>query len=172
MPVDKVHFHIGFLKGTTDTDYFKDFASFDVDNNPKDLLHFKRLKIFAGAVLRGEVLLGKNVENTGGYSGYDTWHYHSGPWGDVSNSTSTKVDKENPLGAVSGSAIHYTWQGEFNEIVILGYSPIKHDKPFPQLHHKSNPLKTRVLGWETPYNDDDIEDFTDILNPPQQKDSD
>ena len=166
MPVDKVHFHVDFLYGTCDTEYFKDFASFDVKNNPQDLLHFSRIEMFAKSVLKGNMLTGKNVENTGGYSGYDTWHYHSGPWGDLTNITQSKVEEENLSGAKSGPAIHYTWQGEFNEIVILGYSPLKHDQPFPQLHHVNNPLKDRVRSPEDIYNDSEIVDFTDVLNPP------
>lgn len=163
MPVDKIHFHIDFVTGQTDTVYFKDFASFDVINNPADKTHFSRIRNFAISVLRGDALIGRNVENTGDYSGYDTWHYHSGPWNNVTSASSAKIDIENPLGATSGPAIHYTWQGDLNEIVILGYSPIKHDKPFPKLNRKENPLKTRVKGFEDPYEVEEIEDFTEIL---------
>jgi hypothetical protein len=163
MPVDKIHFHIDFFKGTTDTEYFKDFATFDIINNPQDKLHFNRIEIFAKSALRGDVLIGKNVENNGSYAGYDTWHYHSGPWSKISRASSTKVDSENPLGARSGSAIHYTWQGDFNELVILGYSPVKHDKPFPQLSNKNNPLKKRVRGFDDPYDDTEIEDLSELF---------
>lgn len=165
MPVDKIHFHTKFLRGLTDTEYFKDFAAFDVTNSPQDLAHFNRIKVFAMSALRGESLLGKNVENKGSYSCYDTWHYHSGPWSDVSEASSAKIDKENPLGATSGPAIHYTWHGNLNEVVIIGYSPIKHDRPFPQLHKPNNPLKARVRSLDDPYDDNELEDLTDILNP-------
>lgn len=163
MPVDKVHFHIDFFKGTNDTVYFKDFAKFDVINNPKDAKHFLRITKFAQQILRGEKLIGKNVENTGAYSSFDTWHYHSGPWNNVANASSTKIDKENPLGATSGPAIHYTWQGDLNEIVILGYSPEKHDKPFPQLNNPNNPLKNRVKSFEEPYDDSELENLTPLF---------
>jgi len=164
LPVDKIHFHVDFFKGQTDTEYFKDFATFDVINKPEDLVHFSRIKIFATSVLKGEKLIGKNVENTGDYPlEYDTWHYHSGPWANVSNASSSKVISENPMGATSGPAIHYTWHGEFNEIVILGYSPIKHDKPFPKLSDLSNPLRDRVKSFEEPYQADEIEDMTEVV---------
>ena len=163
MPVDKIHFHIDFITGLTDTPYFKDFATFDVVGNSSDKTHFTRITRFATSVLRGETLLGKNVENTGSYNGYDTWHYHSGPWSDVSRASSAKIDQENILGATSGTAIHYTWQGDLNEIVILGYSPEKHDKPFPKLNDRSNPLKNRVKSFDDPYDDHEIEDLTETF---------
>lgn len=160
MPVDKIHFHNDFFRGLTDTAYFKDFATFDVLNNSSDRMHFARITKFAKSVLSGEPLIGKNVENDGSYSDYDTWHYHSGPWNSVSKASSAKVDKENPLGATSGPAIHYTWQGDLNEIVIIGYSPERHDKPFPQLDSPNNPLIDRVKVGDDYFTSEELEDLT------------
>ncbi|EMG1954524.1 hypothetical protein R7070_16585 [Vibrio sp. 1557] len=164
MPVDKVHFHIDFFRGVTNTAYFKDFATFDVQNNPQDRLHFSRITNFAKTVLKGETLIGRNVENDGSYSDYDTWHYHCGPWANVSSATSTKIDQENPLGATSGPAIHYTWQGNLNEIVIIGFSPEKHDNPFPQLNFPDNPLRDRLKVDDELYDESELEDLTPIFN--------
>ncbi|EKO3863696.1 hypothetical protein [Vibrio harveyi] len=162
MPVDKVHFHSDFVRGTTDTAYFKDFAKFDI-RKQADIQHLKSISKFAKTILKGDTLIGKNVENDGSYSDYDTWHYHCGPWESVSYASSAKVDQENPLGATSGPVIHYTWQGDLNEIVIVGYSPIKHDDPFPQLDDPDNPLSDRLKEGDELFDEDEIEDFTEAL---------
>jgi len=143
MPVDKVYFHTSFFYGEIKTDRFRDLATFD-PSVQEDFQHLECIYNFADDILEGVHVAGKNVYNEGkAYEACKAAHYHSGPYTDL-NYTTSHISQANKCGARSGAAIHYCWKGNKNEIIILGYSPIKHDDPFPQLHHKNNPLRPRL----------------------------
>lgn len=143
MPVDKIYFHIKFFHGSINTEKFRDLATFNI-NDTEDQIHLNRIADFTDRLLDGDHIIGKNVYNNGkGYESCRVGHYHSGDYTDT-NYTTSHISQENLGGARSGSVIHYCWKGKANEIVILGYSPIKHDKPFPQISHKNNPLRSRI----------------------------
>ncbi|HDZ9495157.1 hypothetical protein [Vibrio cholerae] len=144
MPVDKVYFHEKFFYGRINTEKFRDLATFTV-GDPEDQPHLDRIFNFVDNVLDGKYVIGKNVYNTGhGYESVRVGHYHSGPYRHSTRATSAHISVQNLKGATSGPVIHYCWKGTLNELIILGYSPIQHDKPFPQLHHKQNPLRNRI----------------------------
>jgi hypothetical protein len=144
MPVDKVYFHEKFFNGNINSEKFRDLATF-TPGDPDDQPHLDRIFDFADSVLDGKQVIGKNVYNTGyGYESMRVGHYHSGPYNNTTRAIRSHISIENQRGARSGPVIHYCWKGSLNELIILGYSPIKHDDPFPQINHKNNPLRNRI----------------------------
>lgn len=161
MPVDKVHIHRSFLYGTHDSDIFKDLSTFDPQYNPDDALAITRITDFVHAVLNGNVLIGRNKYNTGdGYEANKAAHYHAGPYTCTINAVPANIRQHNEDGATSGPAIHYCWKGTENDIILLGYSPIKH-QPFPKMRDKKNPLRARL---KKTYQSNELISFHDIFN--------
>ncbi|MBD1571540.1 hypothetical protein [Aliivibrio sp. S10_S31] len=144
MQVDKVYFHEKFFNGYINTEKFRDLATF-TPNDPNDQPHLDSIFTFADRALDGKTFIGKNVYNNGaGYESMRVGHYHSGPYKNTTRAKDSHISKDNPDGARSGPVIHYCWKGSLNELIILGYSPVSHDDPFPQIHHKNNPLRNRI----------------------------
>lgn len=143
MPVDNVLIHKQFLIGKRNCDMFKDLLQFDF-NDAIDVGYFNAIMNFIDDVLEGKELQGRNKYNSGhGYEVARAGHYHTGPYTNTLQTMQANIRVDNPNGATSGSVIHYCWHGDSNDIVLVGFSPVKHT-PFPQITDKNNPLRSRV----------------------------
>lgn len=142
----KVELSQSFIKGNSNTEYFKDIP-FMNDNELKTLYDFMR-NIEQGMPLRGKNKPSwlddnslEDLPNTEIYKQNNCWHYHCGPYAKSKKFYAVRQLKLNINGETSSAVIHYQKITD-THIFIIAYSPIH--IPFPNVFMRPNPLIDRA----------------------------